>query len=114
MLAASRGTGGYGSQRGAAYLRLEGMLEAGRGTERIQQKPVHALFPMHIVPHLTEQFGVAGARTSEESLAFVRGAGQRPLDQTHYQVIVLRFVGHCRTPSARRATAGRRATFAPW
>src|ERR1700686_4111064 len=44
----------------------------------------------------------------------VRGAGERHLDQAHHQVVILRFVLHRGSPSARTTIAGRHATSAAW
>src|SRR2546421_6464524 len=44
---------------------LETMFGGGRGLERIQQEPVHTLFPLDVTPNLVEKLGVAGARSPD-------------------------------------------------
>ena len=52
------------------------------------------LFPLHVLPDFLEEFRILSARTAEVLLAFRLGLGEGHLDQTHDQVIVLRFTGY--------------------
>ena len=72
--------------------------------ERVEQEPVHALFPLDVVPDLVEQLRVAGAGAAEVGLLLLEGPGQAELDQAHDELVILRFFWlrffwHCRPPS---------------
>src|SRR6266850_809595 len=92
--------------------RLERMLVCRWRKERVQHEPFHPLFPFDVVPYLAEQFGVVGTCAVEISLALVRGSSQGQLDQSHHQVIVLRLLGHFRSPAVKTTTVEHRTTFA--